>query len=84
MEVVEKQFTKQELDLVLGNAFNLTGDSRDKSVKTHAGNRLVPLHPKLLEFGFLNYVEQIRNDNHQKLFPNLKKRRSTEYGTMIS
>tara|TARA_B100000745_G_scaffold199563_1_gene131609 strand:- start:64 stop:1398 length:1335 start_codon:yes stop_codon:yes gene_type:complete len=130
VEVVEKHFTKQELDLVLGNALkaesltlnkperywvtmiashsgarlneicqldvsdiqehegiwviNLTGDSRDKSIKTHAGNRLVPLHPKLLEFGFLNYVEQIRNDNHQKLFPNLKKRRSTGYGTMIS
>ena len=130
VEVVEKHFTKQELDLVLGNALkaesltlnkperywvtmiashsgarlneicqldvsdiqehegiwvmNLTGDSGDKSIKTHAGNRLVPLHPKLLEFGFLNYVEQIRNDNHQKLFPNLKKRRSTGYGTMIS
>ena len=128
--VVEKHFTKQELDLVLGDALkaeslkqdkperywvtmiaaysgarlneicqldtydiqqhsgiwvmNLTGDSEDKSIKTHAGNRLVPLHPKLLEFGFLNYVEQIRNDNHQKLFPNLKKRRSTGYGTMIS
>ena len=130
VEVVEKHFTKQELDLVLGNALkaesltlnkperywvtmiashsgarlneicqldvsdiqehegiwvmNLTGDSEDKSIKTHAGNRLVPLHPKLLEFGFLNYVEQIRNDNHQKLFPNLKKMRSTGYGTMIS
>ena len=130
VEVVEKHFTKQELDLVLGNALkaesltlnkperywvtmiashsgarlneicqldvsdiqehegiwviNLTGDSEDKSIKTHAGNRLVPLHPKLLEFGFLDYVKQIKSSNQQKLFPNLKKMRSTGYGTMIS
>ena len=130
VEVVEKHFTQQELDLVLGSALkseslalnkperywvtmiashsgarlneicqldvsdiqehegiwvmNLTGDSGDKSIKTHAGNRLVPLHPKLLKLGFLDYVEQTKSSNHQKLFPNLKKMRSTGYGTMIS
>ena len=128
--MVEKHFTQQELDLVLGSALkseslalnkperywvtmiashsgarlneicqldvsdiqehegiwvmNLTGDSGDKSIKTHAGNRLVPLHPKLLKLGFLDYVEQTKSSNHQKLFPNLKKMRSTGYGTMIS
>ena len=128
--VVEKHFTKQELDLVLGDALkaeslkqgkperywvtmiaaysgarlneicqldtydiqqhsgiwvmNLTGDSEDKSIKTHAGNRIVPLHPRLLKLGFLNYVQQIRNGDHQKLFPNLKKMVSTGYGTLIS
>ena len=130
VEVVEKHFTKQELDLILGDALkaesltlnkperywvtmiashsgarlneicqldvsdiqehegiwvmNLTGDSEDKSIKTHAGNRLVPLHPKLLKLGFLDYVKQTKSSNHQKLFPNLKKMRSTGYGTMIS
>ena len=113
VEVVEKHFTKQELDLVLGNALkaesltlnkperywvtmiashsgarlneicqldvsdiqehegiwvmNLTGDSEDKSIKTHAGNRLVPLHPKLLKFGFLDYVKQTKSSNHQTI-----------------
>ena len=103
VEVVEKHFTKQELDLILGDALkaesltlnkperywvtmiashsgarlneicqlvvsdiqehegiwvmNLTGDSEDKSINTHAGNRLVPLHPKLLKLGFLDYVK---------------------------
>ena len=128
--VVEKHFTKQELDLVLGDALkaeslkqgkperycvtmiaaysgarlidicqlntsdiqqhtgiwvmNLTGDSEDKSIKTEAGNRIIPLHPRLLKLGFLNYVQQIRNRDHQKLFPNLKKMLSTGYGTLIS
>ena len=39
----------------------LIGDSEDKSVKTYAGNRFVPLHPKLLKLGFLNYVEQTKD-----------------------
>ena len=41
-------------------------------------------HPKLMELGFLDYVGQIRNEKHQKLFPSLKKMRSTGYGTLIS
>ena len=128
--VVEKHFTKQELDLVLGDALkaeslkqdkperywvtmiaaysgarlneicqlntsdiqqhsgiwvmNLTDDSEDKSIKTEAGNRIIPLHPRLLKLGFFDYVQQIRNGNHQKLFPNLKKMLSTGYGTLIS
>ena len=99
VEVVEKHFTQQELDLVLGSALkseslalnkperywvtmiashsgarlneicqldvsdiqehegiwvmNLTGDSGDKSIKTHAGNRLVPLHPKSVSYTHL-------------------------------
>ena len=35
-------------------------------------------------FGFLNYLNQIKNQNQEKLFPNLKKMKSTGYGTMIS
>ena len=129
-EVVEKHFTTQEMDLILGDKLtadslavnkperywvtllsaysgarlnevcqlnvsdiqktdgiwlmNLSSDSEDKSIKTEAGNRSVPIHPKLLELEFLNYVTQIKTSNQQKLFPNLKKMKSTGYGTMIS
>ena len=129
-EVVDKHFTDQELNLILGDALkseslarnkperywvtllsaysgarlnevcqlnvsdiqktdgiwtlNLNADSEDKSIKTEAGNRSVPLHPKILKLGFLNYVTQIKTSNQQKLFPNLKKMMSTSYGTMIS
>ena len=130
VELVEKHFTDQELNLILGDALkaesieqnkperywvtllsaysgarlnevcqlnvsdiqktdgiwlmNLSSDSEDKSIKTEAGNRSVPIHPKLLELEFLNYVTQIKTSNQQKLFPNLKKMKSTGYGTMIS
>ena len=130
VETVEKHFTDQELNLILGDALkseslalnkperywvamlsaysgarlnevcqlnvsdiqktdgiwlmNLSSDSDDKSIKTEAGNRSVPIHSKLLELEFLNYVTQIKTSNQQKLFPNLKKMKSTGYGTMIS
>ena len=129
-EVIEKYFTDQELNLILGNALktdslarnkperywvtllsaysgarlnevcqlnvsdiqktdgiwalNLNADSNDKSIKTEAGNRIIPLHPKLIDLGLLDYVKQIQNQNQEKLFPNLKKMKSTGYGTMIS
>ena len=129
-EVVEKHFTDQELDLILGEqlqsdsleinkperywttlisaysgarlnevcqlsvsdiqktdriwAINLNADCEDKSIKTEAGNRIIPVHPKLIELGLLDYVKQIQSQNQEKLFPNLKKMRSTGYGTMIS
>ena len=129
-EKVEKHFTDQELNLVLGDklkaeslvinkperywttlisaysgarlneicqlnvsdiqkidgiwTINLNADSGDKSIKTEAGNRIIPLHPKLLDLGLLDYMKQMENRNHHKLFPSLKKMKSTGYGTMIS
>ena len=65
-------------------AINFNADSEDKSVKTEAGNRVIPLHPKLLNLGLLDYINQIKGQNYHKLFPNLKRMRSTGYGTMIS
>ena len=59
-------------------------DCDDKSIKTEAGNRIIPLHPKLLDLGLLGYAKQIQSQNQEKLFPNLKKMKSTGYGTMIS
>ena len=40
-------------------ALNLNADSDDKSIKTQAGNRIIPLHPKLLNLGLLDYMKQI-------------------------
>ncbi len=53
-------------------AINFNADSEDKSVKTEAGNRVIPLHPKLLNLGLLDYINQIKGQNYHKLFPNLK------------
>ena len=52
---------------------NINDNTEGKSIKTLSSARLVPLHAKILELGFLDYVDQIRNESHLKLFPNLKK-----------
>ena len=63
---------------------NLINDSADKNIKTQSGNRVVPLHPKLIDLGLLNYMTEIRNKNETKLFPNLKRSELSSYGSPIS
>lgn len=43
-----------------------------KTVKTEAARRIVPLHPQLIELGFLRYVEKIKSVSTDRLFPNLR------------
>jgi integrase len=54
--------------------FNITPDSATaagvkKSVKTVAGNRVVPLHSKLIDLGLLDYIEDVKKAGHKILFP---------------
>lgn len=64
---------RQELDTGIWY-FNITEDSEghaevDKSVKTAGSKRKVPVHSKLIEIGFLDYVAQLRKDGAVLLFP---------------
>jgi integrase len=38
-------------------------------LKTKASHREIPLHPAIIERGFLEYVERIRAAGHERLFP---------------
>ncbi len=42
-----------------------------KSLKTDAAKRIVPIHPKVLELGLLDYVQTLRKAGHKRLFPEL-------------
>jgi integrase len=48
----------------------VTDDSR--RVKTAAGRRMIPLHPILIEVGFIRFVEERRNLSAKKLFRELR------------
>lgn len=53
--------------------FNLT-QNEDKHLKTAAAIRKVPIHPDLIEkYHFLDFVEQQKKQNCERLFPELKK-----------
>lgn len=43
----------------------------DKKIKTQNAKRQIPVHPKLIELGFINYVELLKEHKSILLFPNL-------------
>jgi hypothetical protein len=46
------------------------GDERiDKSIKNQDSKRKVPIHPRLLELGALNYFEKVKTSGSKLLFP---------------
>lgn len=48
---------------------NTTGST--KRIKTAASECLVPIHPLLRQFGFLEFVDDVRSRGHVRLFPEL-------------
>ena len=56
----------------------------DQSVKTASSIRTVPLHPTLLELGLLDHVEAMREEGHERLFPDLKRNTKNGYGDRVS
>jgi len=46
-----------------------TAEGVDKSIKTNSSRRVVPIHSRLLELGFLDYVERVKAGNHKVIFP---------------
>lgn len=47
---------------------NINDNGEDKSLKNKGSNRIIPIHPKLLDMGFLIYVEYQRREHKKKLF----------------
>ena len=43
-----------------------------KKIKNNPSVRIVPIHPKLIEFGFLDYCETVKKAGHERVFYNLK------------
>lgn len=52
---------------------HISDESDGQTVKTESSRRRVPLHPKLLDAGFLRYVDRIRQAGHVQLFPALRR-----------
>lgn len=49
----------------------LTNEGEGKRLKNVGSRRRVPVHPELLRLGFLDYVELMRSQQAQRLFPNV-------------
>ena len=63
--------------------FDVNGRGDDKRLKSKAARRLVPMHPHLVALGFLDYVEDLRRQGEERLWPDLQKKRDG-YGKPVS
>jgi len=59
--------------------FNVN-DEKDKKLKTLSSKRVIPVHPKLIDIGFIEYVEKIKESGAPRLWMNLNRRDSDGYG----
>ena len=55
-----------------------------KSVKTASSRRWVPIHPKLIEIGFMAFVEEMKARKQVQLFPELPYVIESGYGRKVS
>ena len=55
-----------------------------KRLKNAASRRRLPLHPKVIDAGFLRYVEQIKGAGHTRLFPALRPDRFGKFSSGFS
>ncbi len=47
-------------------------ENTNRSVKTFGSERDLPIHPQLLELGFMDYANRLRDDGQTDLFPEMK------------
>jgi len=52
-------------------SIQLTAEGEGMRLKTDAGNRKFPVHPILLELGFLDYIIELKAKGYSKVLPNL-------------
>lgn len=59
-------------------------DELDKTIKTGTSEREIPIHPHILDIGFMKFVEYQRKQGHERLFPNLYSIAKKGYGQAFS
>lgn len=59
----------QDCDLSI---LTITDTGKDQKLKNQSSIRTIPLHPRLIELGLLEYIEDLKRKNFDRLFPNLK------------
>ncbi len=58
-------------------------DNDDKSLKNISAQRKIPIHSKLIEIGFLDFVNKVKESGSDQIFSSLKKERDG-HGTAAS
>lgn len=56
----------------------------DQRLKNKFSNRSIPLHPRLIEMGFLDYLNDVRSLGFDRVFPSLRWTKAAGYGDTVS
>lgn len=59
-------------------------DDPDMKLKTNSSVRSIPVHSKLVDLGFLEYVGMLRSKGHRRLFPTLTRHPKNGYAHAVS
>ena len=76
------QLTKNDIDTWTSHpVIKIRSKSADQRLKTVNAERDIPIHPRLIELGFLKYVEQVSSTSEaNSLWPDLPKRNERSGG----
>lgn len=77
-------YVKDVIDIYGTLCIYVREDEFDKTIKTGTSEREIPIHPKILEIGFMKFVEYQRKQGHERLFPNLFFTKKKGYGQAFS
>ena len=64
--------------------FMILAKEVDQRVKNPSSLRSIPMHPKLIEMGFLIYLEDVRSLGYKRVFPTLRHTEASGYGDSVS
>ncbi|CDX49843.1 putative Site-specific recombinase XerD [Mesorhizobium plurifarium] len=63
------------------HCFDINGSGPTKKLKNASSKRVVPIHPRLIEYGLLEYIDAVRaKPGNERLFPQLTYTASDGYG----
>lgn len=64
--------------------FMILAKEVDQRVKNPSSLRSIPMHPKLIEMGFLAYLEDVKSLGYKRVFPTLRYTEASGYGDSVS
>ena len=64
--------------------FNITNEGENQSVKNKSSIRKIPIHPALLDLGFVEWVERLKANNHTRIFHNLTLSAKNKYAGSVT
>lgn len=64
--------------------FMILAKEKDQRVKNPSSLRSIPMHPKLIELGFLAYLQDVKALGYKRVFPTLRYTEASGYGDSVS